>query len=138
LPAPGSRTFKSSNDPPEPADSPAIGLAVIEAGEKVHIILRRRFKEDQRRHFVGTVSSVSAGQMRVVGYTFSFNAASSAFQRLPELRTRIFGLFDSSYVINVLPPQVDIDRLRYHTNPGVLVMTDGQGFKLEIDDSATA
>jgi hypothetical protein len=113
-------------------------MAVIEAGEKVHIILRRRFKEDQRRHFVGTVSSVSAGQMRVVGYTFSFNATASAFQRLPELRTRIFGLFESGYVINVLPPQVDIDRLRYHTNPGVLVMTDGQGYKLEIDDSATA
>jgi hypothetical protein len=124
----------SLNEASERAEKPA----VIEAGEKVHIILRRRFKEDQRRHFVGTVSMVSAGQIRVVGYTFSFNSTSSAFQRLPELRTRVFGLFDSGCVINVLPPQVDVDRLRYHANQGVLVMSDGQGFKLEINDIAAA
>jgi hypothetical protein len=131
-----SRAIMNTTQSPEFAENPAV--AVIETGEKVHIILRRRFKEDQRRHFVGTVSMASAGQIRVVGYTFSFNATSSAFQRLPELRTRVFGLFDSGYVINVLPPHVDIDRLRYHANQGILVMTDGQGFKLEINDTALA
>ncbi|MGH6878693.1 MAG: hypothetical protein ACREHV_15130 [Rhizomicrobium sp.] len=109
--------------------------AAIEVGEKVHIIVRRAFKEDLRRHFVGTVSMVSVGQIRVVGYTFSFNPTSQVFQRLPNLRTRLFGLFDSGYIVNVLPPEVDIERLRYHANQGVLVVSDGKGFKLEINDA---
>ncbi|HEX4079873.1 MAG TPA: hypothetical protein VHX61_13480 [Rhizomicrobium sp.] len=120
------------------AEKPAMIPAVIDVGEKVHIIARRHFKEDQRRHFVGTVSMVSAGQIRVEGYTFGFNPTSSSFQRLPELRTRIFGILDSGYVINVIPRHVDVDRLRYHANQGTLVMSDGQGFKLEINDSIAA
>ena len=103
--------------------------SVIEAGEKIHVIVRRHFKEEVRRHFAGEVTAVAPGQMRVVGYTFTCDPISLLYRRLPEIRTRIFALNDSGYIINVLPREIDISRLRYHTNTGVPVLTDGQGFQ---------
>jgi hypothetical protein len=107
---------------------------VIAVGEKIHIIMRRHFKEDIRRHFAGTVTAVSEGQIRAEGYTFVFNPATLEYRKLPELRTRIFGILDSGYVINVLPENVVVDRLHYHTNLGAPVITDGAGFRLEVNE----
>jgi hypothetical protein len=108
--------------------------SVIEAGEKIHVMIRRHFKEEVRRHFAGEVTAATLGQIRVEGYTFTCDPVSLIYRRLPELRTRIFGLNDSGYIINVIPKEVDISRLRYHTNTGVPILTDGQGFTLEVNE----
>ena len=107
---------------------------VLEIGEKIHVIIRRHFKEEVRRHFAGEVTAVAPGQIRVEGYTFTCEPVSLAYRRLPELRTRIFALHDSGYIINVIPRTVDVSRLRYHSNTGVPILTDGQGFSLEVNE----
>ena len=43
---------------------------VIDVGDKVHIITRRLFEDDIRRHFVGEVTRVSGELQEVQGYTF--------------------------------------------------------------------
>lgn len=108
---------------------------VLEVGEKVHIITRRHFKEDIRRHFAGTVLAVSGALIRVEGYSFIVSAISSETRRLSGARTRLFGLTDSSYILNVLPPSVMIDRLQYQTVNGRLMMADSSsGFSLEVNE----
>ena len=111
---------------------------VIEVGEKVHVITRRNFKEDLRRHFAGEVTAVGNGQMRVQGYAFVFNAATLEYRRRPELRTRIFGFTDAQLIVIVLPQDVRIDKLHYHTYDGRLVVTDGSGFSLDINEFSHA
>jgi hypothetical protein len=110
--------------------------AVLEIGEKVHIITRRMFPEDLRRHFVGVVQAVSEDHIRAEGYVFVFNAGTNDFQRLSSKRVRLVSLSVGN-IINIIPKDVDIDALRYQKIDGRLVVTD-RNFALDINEfSAT-
>lgn len=65
---------------------------VLEVGDKLHIITRRLFEADARRHFVGEVIGISGQLQEVRGYAFVFNRGTNEYKRRPELRTRIFSL----------------------------------------------
>ena len=42
---------------------------IIKPGEKVHVIQRREFESDVRRHFIGDVTEAGEFSIRVCGYT---------------------------------------------------------------------
>lgn len=108
---------------------------VVKTGDKLHVITRRGFDGDIRRHFVGEVLEFEDGMARVRGYTFLYDQFRNEFVRRPELRTRILGLGDSGHVINVLPDEVEIERLRYtHSEERRLIVTDGRSFTLDINE----
>jgi hypothetical protein len=48
-------------------------IMVLTEGEKVHVITRRLFDNDLRRHFVGEVKAVSDVAVRLEGYAFVLN-----------------------------------------------------------------
>jgi hypothetical protein len=108
---------------------------ILEKGEKIHIITRRLFDGDLRRHFAGTVmSDVQQGLLRIEGYAFIFNANTNQYEKRTGLRTRIFSLVDGRHIVNVLPAAVDIEKVHYaKTEAGHLVITDGGTFELEIN-----
>ena len=108
---------------------------ILEKGEKIHIITRRSFDGELRRHFAGTaISDVEQGVLRVEGYAFIFNANTNQYEKRIGLRTRIFSLVDGRHVVNVLPAAVDIEKVYYaKKEEGHLVVTDGGEFKLEIN-----
>jgi len=108
---------------------------VLKEGEKVHIITRRLFENDLRRHFVGEVQAVSEVAVRLEGYVFVFDAGDVRYVKRPERRVRIFGLADSGSIINVLPAHVDLDALSYQTSAeNHMVFTDGKSFSLDINE----
>ena len=107
---------------------------IVDVGEKLHIITRRIYKDDLRRHFAGVVMAVSDTAVRVQGYVFVFNPATLEYRRRPEVRTRIFPLADAGLITIVLPQSVNIDRLHYHTYDGRLVVTDGSGYTLDVNE----
>lgn len=107
---------------------------VIEVGEKVHIITRRIFKEDVRRHFAGTVTAISGPLIRVEGYSFIFNPVTLEYVFRPEFRTRVFGIGDSNEIINVIPKGSVLERMRYALSNGRLVVTDGMAMELDINE----
>ncbi len=76
---------------------------VIDVGEIVHVIDRRGFEADLRRHFVGVVEQVDKLALRVVGYAFIYDTSDSTFIRRDEKRTRVIPL-TSGLIINVAPP----------------------------------
>ena len=107
---------------------------IIEVGEKIHVITRRNFTDDLRRHFVGVVQAIAGDTVRLQGYTFVFNPNALEYRRRPELRTRIFGLADSQLIVNVLPNEVKIESFQYVKWDGRLVVTDGSAFSLDINE----
>lgn len=107
---------------------------VIEIGEKVHVITRRIFKEDVRRHFAGTVTAVSEPLIRVEGYAFIFNPVTLDYALRPEFRIRVFGIGDSNEIINVIPQASILERMRYELMNGRLVVTDGISVALDINE----
>lgn len=112
--------------------------SVFEVGEKVHVITRRLFAEDVRRHFAGTVQAVAQREIRAEGYVFVFNAGSNQYERRTPRRVRVFSVSDGN-IFNVIPTEVDIEQLQYQSVDSRLAVVDGRSFVLHINEfSATA
>jgi hypothetical protein len=110
---------------------------LINPGDKVHIIARRNFDGDLRRHFAGEVVNVTDVAISAVGYTFVFNARKNQYIRRPEQRNRIFSLIDSNNIINIIPKDANIEKVMYKMSPErQLVVTDDKTFSLNIDEFA--
>ena len=107
---------------------------VVEVGDKLHIITRRLFEGDPRRHFAGEVTVVSGDLQEVRGYTFVFNRATNEYKKRPELRTRIFSLGQADFIVNKIPREVAIESLEYRIKDKRLVIADGRGFFLDINE----
>lgn len=108
---------------------------VISTGEKVHIITRRLFEEDLRRHFVGVVETCTETTIRVNGWAFVFDQAVTEFTRRDGARTRVFSLTSAGLIIGVLPGDVDLEKVRYRADKsGGRVLTDDQGFEMNISE----
>jgi hypothetical protein len=107
---------------------------VVEPGEKVHIIERRYFVEDVRRHFIGQVVKAEPDAIRIKGYAWVFEPTKANYVRKPEVRERVFYPSDR-LIINIIPLDVDLGKIRYETvaQKG-LVVTDDKEFSLDINE----
>ena len=111
--------------------------SVVSVGDKLHVITRRLFPDDVRRHFAGAVSGVSGNLFELQGYSFVFNSATNEYRRRPEVRTRILALGDAGYIVNKLPAETDIASLEYRVVNQRLVVTDLRDFSLDINEFGT-
>ena len=107
---------------------------VIAVGDKLHIMTRRLFDGDIRRHFVGEVKAVSTYLTELRGYTFIFQPGTNRYCRLPELRTRLFAVGEAGYTVNKIPRDLDLDAIGYQVVDSRLVLTDGKSFVLPINE----
>ena len=111
---------------------------VLKVGEKIHVIVRRRWEDDIQRHCVGEVTEAGESVVRVKGYVFVFNPATNEYVKRPELRDRIVSLTDSGNIINILPPTVDLAKVSYRMSKNRrLIVTDGQ-YSLDINEFAAS
>lgn len=108
---------------------------VIKSGEKVHIIARKLWENDHRRHFIATVKELNGTVARLEGYAFVFNPFKDEFVRRPELRTRIIDLASSHFVVNVVPAATKLEKVHYtYSDERRLIVTDGGAFLLDINE----
>lgn len=109
-------------------------MELVRPGEIVHVIERRGFQGDVRRHFVGHVEAGSDHALRVKGYLFVYDSGASAFLRKPEMRSRIIPL-DNGVILNVLPEGSSLEDVRYvRDSDGNLALTDGEHFEFDISE----
>ena len=107
---------------------------MIAIDEIVHIIERQGFDSDVRRHFIGVVEQADGSLIRVVGYAFMYDPSLTRYVRASELRTRIIPLSASGLVINIAPPDTQLEDVRYEDRDGRLIVTDGGSFSLDINE----
>jgi hypothetical protein len=107
---------------------------ILEQGEKVHIVERRYFVDDIRRHVVGEVLKCTEHAIRLKGYVWVFDSPNGRFVRKPEKRERIVYMGDR-LIINVLPQEADLEATQYIADPQKgLQVTDEKSFFLEITE----
>jgi hypothetical protein len=107
---------------------------IVEIGEKVHIIERRNFENEVRRHFIGEVTRVSERAIRLLGYLWAFDRTKGEYVRKTDVRERVI-YPGERHLINVLPPDADLAKCRYITDAKRgLGVTDGSSFFLEITE----
>jgi len=106
---------------------------ILDVGEKVHIVERRYFSDDIRRHLAGEIVKSSDNAIRVKGYVWVFDAM-KGFVRKPDVRERVLYPSDRS-TINIIPKEVDLGELKYDISPREgLIVTDGKKFNLSINE----
>jgi hypothetical protein len=112
-------------------------IMIIKPGDKIHVIARRNFEGDMRRHFAGEITEASESVVLAKGYVFAFNSRTNQYVRRPEQRTRVVSLVDAKNIINMLPIEANIENITYQASKErVLVVTDGITFTLNIDEFA--
>ena len=108
---------------------------MIEEGDKLHIIARRIFDRDLRRHFVGEVEVGTENVARVKGYAFIFDQSKNEFIKKAGQRIRLVSLTDALNIINVIPRDVDLESLSYCLDKNNrLTVTDGKSFRLDVNE----
>jgi hypothetical protein len=107
---------------------------IFDVGEKIHIIERRYFESDLRRHFAGEIVRSSETAIRLIGYVWVYNSNKGEFIKKPEKRERVFNISgDNRLTINILPPETIIDEITYqHSTEKGLIVTDGKTFELDM------
>jgi hypothetical protein len=109
-------------------------MDIIKVGEMLHIIERRYFESDPRRHFIGEVLAVDHDIIRIRGRVWIYDTVKNRFVLKPETRERAM-ILGERHIVNVLPPGVLIDVLVYETtDAGNLVVTDHKDFSLDINE----
>lgn len=112
---------------------------ILEEGETIHVIVRRAFADDLRRHFLGKVTETNGVLARVEGYVFVLDTTVSQYVKRPDKRIRIVGLADASNIITVLPAEANLEKAEYiRSQQKKLTLTDGETFTLEINEFGIA
>lgn len=108
---------------------------VLKTGEQLHIITRRQFEGDVRRHFIGKVTEASDSIARLEGKIYVLNSIKNEFVPINEKREKIIRIGESGFVINIIPPEVNIDELIYaYTEENKMVVTDNKEFSMDISE----
>lgn len=112
---------------------------ILQEGEKIHVIHRRLFEKDIRRHFVGVVDHYEAGVIRAIGHVFAIeNPRDNVFLRKPETRVRVMSIHGGNLLVNVLPQTVDLEKIRYEFRGQGFRVTDGSDWHLDIKEFGRA
>tara|TARA_R110002167_G_scaffold61045_1_gene172138 strand:- start:308 stop:649 length:342 start_codon:yes stop_codon:yes gene_type:complete len=106
---------------------------ILHPGEKIFVVSRRYFESDTRRHFVGEVDDSTVNVVRATGFVFVMNP-NNAFERKPEMRTRVFPLSDARVMIHVIPPTTVLNKVRYVIKDNRLHLWDDDDFFYDVDE----
>jgi hypothetical protein len=109
---------------------------VLAPGEKIHVIHRRRFEKEPHRHFAGIVDAYEPGLARVTGHVFTVDTAKFSFFRRPEKRTRILSIYSGDLIVNILPANIEMEKIVYTLEKRSVRVTDGSDWYLDISELA--
>lgn len=113
----------------------AMKSAILQSGDKIHVMHRRRFEKDVRRHFVGEVEAYDHGLARASGYVFVIDDLSShLFVKRPDRRTKLVPITSGDVIVNVLPSSLDLEKVRYELKQRSLFVTDGASWSMDVKE----
>jgi hypothetical protein len=108
-------------------------MSALTEGDRIVLVDRRLFKDDNTRIFVGVIQQVDGALIRARGYTFHVSAYEVAGQeRRGEERERVFSM-DSGDIVYILPPDQDIGRLMLKRSPKSMTLSDGK-YAMDLSD----
>lgn len=107
---------------------------LLKRGDKVHVLIRRRFEKDIRRHMIGLVEDTSENSILVEGRKAIYNGATANYSILEDTTLQVVPIIDSGIILTVMPEEVELGDLYYETSPGSTVLTDGKNYRLRINE----
>ena len=108
-------------------------MPAVREGDRVVVIDRRLFRDDNTRVFVGMVEECDGRVIRARGFGYHVNPYEVAgTEPRGEERVRIISI-DSGDTVFLLPRDQDIDKLQLRRSPRAMSLTDGK-FAMDLSD----
>jgi hypothetical protein len=108
-------------------------MAAIGESDRIVLIDRRLFKDDNTRIFVGNVEETEGTLVRARGFVFHVSSYEVAGQeRRGEERIRVFSM-GAGDIVYLLPKDLDISKLMLKRSPKSMTLSDGV-FALDLSD----
>jgi hypothetical protein len=108
-------------------------MAAIGEGDRIVLIDRRLFKDDNTRIFVGHVEETEGTLVRARGFVFHVSSYEVAGQeRRGEERIRVFSM-GAGDIVYLLPKDLDISKLMLKRSPKSMTLSDGT-YALDLSD----
>jgi len=109
---------------------------MLETGDKVLVVHRRLYEKDPIRIFTGKVLEYENGIAKIAGYTFVKDMFTGAMEEKRELRTKLLSVVSGTLIVYQLPSTVVPESLKFSlTQDGELVLTDEQGFSMDMSET---
>ncbi len=110
-------------------------VPLLHAGEKVHAGLLAQYEGQARRAFIGVVEAYADGIMRLRGKSWLYDPLEGLYVPKSDERVRLVSIGSGRYVVNILPPETDLDNIRYHLRPdGSMILTDGGTLMMDVSE----
>ena len=108
-------------------------MAAFGEGDRIVLIDRRLFKDDNTRIFVGIVEQTDGILVSARGFAFHISPYDVAGQeRRGDERVRVFSM-GSGDIVYLLPKEQDIARLMLKRSPKSMTLSDGE-FAMDLSD----
>ncbi|MBF6570069.1 MAG: hypothetical protein IVW54_14465 [Candidatus Binataceae bacterium] len=109
-------------------------MPAIKEGDRVLLIDRKLFRDDNTRIFVGVVEEYDDGVVRARGYSFHVSSYEIAgTERHSEERSRVISLFAGD-VMYILPREIEIAKLQIRRSPKTLTLTDNLAYSMDLTE----
>ena len=109
-------------------------MPAVRDGDRVVIIDRKLFRDDNTRIFVGVVEEYDDGVVRARGYGFHVSPYEVAgTERHGEERLRVVALSGNDHFY-LLPRETDIAKLQLKRSPKSLVLTDNVALTVDLSE----
>jgi hypothetical protein len=105
----------------------------IREGERIVVIEKRLFRDDNTRIFVAVVEDIAGDVIRARGFGYHVSPYEVAgMERRGEERVRLISIAAGDTVF-ILPPDQDISRLQLKRSPKSMNLTDGT-YAMDLSD----
>jgi|SRR3990172_8478607 len=109
-------------------------MALIQARDRILVVDRKLFQDDNTRLFIGVVEDHDGDVVRLRGYAYHINPYEVAgTERRAEERVRMVSL-SAGDIIYVLPRDVDIATLQVRRSPKQLIVADGKSLMFDLSE----
>jgi hypothetical protein len=105
---------------------------LLKEGDKILVTHRRLFEKDETRFFVGRVDAYEAGVVKVTGHSFVRDMIGGRVIEKTDERTKVLSLSSGTLIVYQLPDAVALDMLTFEGREGLLALTDGKEFTLNL------
>lgn len=107
---------------------------LLENGTRLLITHRRLFERDAPRYFVGEVQAYEDGIVKLAGYSFVRDIASSQLLRKEDMRTKLVSLASGSFIVYQLPDDVEVAALRIDWLGTELLLKEGDRILMNLTE----
>jgi hypothetical protein len=109
-------------------------MPALRDGDRLLVIDRKLFKDDNTRLFVGMIEEYDEVAVRVRGYPFHLSPYEiSGAERHGEERVRIISI-SAGDLIFLLPRELDCSKVSLRRTPKSLMLTDGENLALDLSE----